>query len=392
VGIFHLNPVVVTPGGAGAPARAATERVRGVCTVMFAFDIGYGIDLAAARRAVGGEFVHDGGARDAPTPRRGGAPPRPLRVEREAAPIEVKGGGTTWATRPGASVSLWDFGGASVSLRIEIDAMLDGLVELATGLYGNPRLLSAARAVAEDLVRALGSALASPEISPLVEDYAVYELSCPARLSADAGELVPEAGAVLARVLRAEAAALSADETTEALSARVSYGPADVTLVDWNAALMVGEGAGTDTNSDERAVLEYANMELLELRALDVRLDAALDSAFAAAHRGRWWAEATDLATIGKLQVEAALLFEAVNNAAKLIGDQYLSRLYRAAARRLHLGEWDATILRKLQTLESLYEKMNDRRQNRRMEILEWIVIVLIAAEILMSLVPWRGW
>jgi uncharacterized Rmd1/YagE family protein len=50
--------------------------------------------------------------------------------------------------------------------------------------------------------------------------------------------------------------------------------------------------------------------------------------------------------------------------------------------RRFHLDEWDASILRKLQTLESIYQKISDQGTNRRMEILEWVIIVLIAASI----------
>jgi len=85
--------------------------------------------------------------------------------------------------------------------------------------------------------------------------------------------------------------------------------------------------------------------------------------------------------------MESAMLFEGVNNAIKLLGDQYLARVYRHAAQRLHLAEWDASILRKLATLESIYEKLSDRQTNRRMETLEWIIIALIAFEIAMSVI-----
>jgi uncharacterized Rmd1/YagE family protein len=46
------------------------------------------------------------------------------------------------------------------------------------------------------------------------------------------------------------------------------------------------------------------------------------------------------------------------------------------------LEEWDASILRKLQTLESIYGKMSDRASTRRMEVMEWIIIILIALSI----------
>jgi uncharacterized Rmd1/YagE family protein len=42
----------------------------------------------------------------------------------------------------------------------------------------------------------------------------------------------------------------------------------------------------------------------------------------------------------------------------------------------------DASILRKLETLDSIYDKMTDRATTARMELLEWIIVVLIAISI----------
>src|SRR5437016_4026805 len=67
---------------------------------------------------------------------------------------------------------------------------------------------------------------------------------------------------------------------------------------------------------------------------------------------------------------------------------QEVARVYRLVSDRFHLAEWDASILRKLQSLESIYQKLSDEAANRRTETLEWIVIVLIAVEILIPFVP----
>jgi len=93
---------------------------------------------------------------------------------------------------------------------------------------------------------------------------------------------------------------------------------------------------------------------------------------------------------IARLQMDSAILFEGVNNALKLLGDPYLSRVYRLAAHRLHLPDWDASIIRKLGTLESIYDKIADRQSGRRMETLEWIIILLIAFELVMSIIRWH--
>jgi hypothetical protein len=94
-----------------------------------------------------------------------------------------------------------------------------------------------------------------------------------------------------------------------------------------------------------------------------------------------------DLRSVAELQVDNAILFEGVNNTLKLLGDQYLARVYRLINRRFHLDEWDTSILRKLQTLESIYEKISDQASNRRMEILEWVIVVLIAFSIALEFI-----
>jgi hypothetical protein len=87
---------------------------------------------------------------------------------------------------------------------------------------------------------------------------------------------------------------------------------------------------------------------------------------------------------LAALQMENAILFEGINNTLKLLGDQHLARLYAVAARRLHLADWDQSILRKLHTANELYQKLADEHSGRRMEVLEWIIILLIAVSIVL--------
>jgi hypothetical protein len=94
---------------------------------------------------------------------------------------------------------------------------------------------------------------------------------------------------------------------------------------------------------------------------------------------------------LAALQMESAVLFEGVNNALKLVGDQHLARLYAAAAKRFHLADWDRSIMRKLHTVEGLYQKLADEQATRRMEVLEWIIIVLIAVSIVLPFFPGQG-
>jgi len=175
----------------------------------------------------------------------------------------------------------------------------------------------------------------------------------------------------------------------DATAQRISFTPADVAMVDWNAALLAGPEM-----DDVQAVLEFVNVALLEMRLLDRQLDRALDQAYDSLARRSWtrlrfpgYGDA-EAVRIGQMQVDSAIAFERLTNTLKLIGDQYLARVYRLGAQRFHLESWDRGIQRKLQTLESIYGKITDRVASRRLELLEWIIIVLIAISIVLPFVP----
>ena len=122
------------------------------------------------------------------------------------------------------------------------------------------------------------------------------------------------------------------------------------------------------------------------MRFLDEQLDDYLEQAYQAMTTGK--RGGADLRKIARLQVDSAILYEAVENALKLLGDQYLARVYSFASAKLHLPEWNSSILRKLDTLDSIYQKLSDRADQKRSEGLEVIIIVLIIFEIVMSLFP----
>jgi hypothetical protein len=259
-----------------------------------------------------------------------------------------------------------------------------GLLALSNDLYEATYLLADSHKHVERLLAVIRSATSKPNIANFVEDYAIYQIEAFTVLH-DVNDLCTRYAQDLAQILRAENQPLSPQEVMDALAHRLSFGVDDVTIVDWNAALLVDR-----EGDDVRSVLEFANVELLELRYLDRSLDDALDRSYEALTMPQRNALlglgvfGADRHRVARMQVDSAILFEGVNNALKLLGDQYLSRVYRVVSQRFHLAEWDAGILRKLQTLESIYEKMSDQATTRRMEVLEWIIIILIAISIIL--------
>lgn len=370
------------------PARVSC---RGVCHVMFAYDAGFSIDLERAQGLIAGS---EGASREVLTRRRP-APsyfafdPPPVRIAESTGGLRIGG----FETEPVVECVLFDFGAVSVSYRVPVEGSLEALLELSLALNENHDLLLDSRRRVEAVMEKVRGAVSRLGIADFVEDYFVFELSGVGDGSAEragsdgsaAERLVREHAAMVAKILRCERRELSSQEIEDALACRVSYSGEDLALVDWNAALVIDREP-----EDVRSVLEFANVELLEMRHLDHRLDDAMEQAYESVSKRPAIfpsAGSAGLRRIAELQADSVQLFESVNNALKLIGDQYLARVYRVAAQRLHLPEWDASILRKIDALESVYEKLSDRRSNRRMEVLEWIIIILIAFEIVWAMV-----
>jgi hypothetical protein len=279
---------------------------------------------------------------------------------------------------------VFDFGAISLEYRVPFSGDASKLNALMSTLTGHAGLLQDARGRVAALCQAMGSAIRKPALGDCTEDYVVVAVR---RIEGHQGPITPAAlgEAAIAGILRAEPKPLSDQEVRDSVATAVSYGPDDMAVVDWNAALVVD--AEPEATLD---VLEFANVELLEYRTLDAQLDAALTEAYdtVTARRGAAGLRRghRDLERLAELQMDAALLYEELNNALKLLGDQFLARLYRAANRRMHLDEWERSTLRKLQTLESMYEKLAHEQSHRRSELLEWIVIMLIATEIVFAL------
>jgi hypothetical protein len=367
------------------PDRSAALVVRkGRCFALFAYEVGLAIKLDEAERRITAMTERLRLKRTRRAPHYFEYRPAPLRVTFETEPLAVG------EFRGGASVDivLYDFGAVSVTYYLPLEGAFSRLLDLSEALYDNALLLADSRARVKHLLATIGEAVERPSVSDSVEDYVIFQLEeCEPASAGD--ELCATYAREVARILRCERRPLSEQEVKDATACRISFGTDDATVIDWNAALLYGR----DTD-DERAVLEFANVELLEMRHLDQQLDDALDQAYEALTRRmgtrfRWpGAFDTDKPRIAQLQVDSAILFERVTNALKLVGDQYLARVYRLASQRFHLKKWDASILRKLETLNSIYGKMSDQAASRRLEVLEWIIIILIAVSIAVSFLP----
>lgn len=364
-------------------AETNTVRLAGVCHAVFCFDVGFQVDLDALERRLG-----EASRVRALRVRR----PSPAWFEYEPAPVGVTLPGETvavgvWNAEPAVECSVYDFGGVVVRYRIPFDGPPEQLVALGAALYDNAGLLDDARGRVERLRRDAGETIERSRLSEVTEDFVIYAVR--EWGGGSPGAFVEAHASALARLLQAERGQLSPERVAQTLATRIGYTPGDLSIVDWNAALLFDPEP-----EDILAVLTHANIELLEMRLLDGQLDELLSSAHQVmgrlARRSTVWpggSTGRNIQRFAELQMDSALLFEGVNNAIKLIGDQHLARVYTVASDRLNLPQWDTSVLRKLGVAESVYQKMSDTASTKRLEILEWIIIFLILFSIVMPFI-----
>lgn len=346
--------------------------------LLYAFDLGRAIDLARCRTLIAVSEI--AGARRREWPHLFGLDERPLVWHLEPAELEL--GGVTVAL--GVRAILYDFGNVSVALSTPV----------AAGAALPPPLLDAAHAEAlerfatarlDEVVARVAAAVVDhkPRLGPT--RFAVLQVD--GVPGGDTAAWMGEHGAAIAGLVRGEAQPLAAGEVRLVLERAVAYGRGDVVVVETTGALVVD-----DQWEDTLAVLDFANCERLTMQILDDELDAAIDGAGellrSRASRLRlvlrpWGRE---LRSLTRLTLDVTREYEAVENAIKLTGDDYLARIYRTAVERFHLRVFQEGITRKLQSLWNIQKVFLEQAWTRRSELLEWVIIVLIAFEVVQAL------
>src|SRR5262249_43731406 len=277
-----------------------------------------------------------------------------------------------------AGLTVFDFAAVSIGLHVPVNLPADCWLRLA-GSLADPvvNVVLAARAALNPLYEALQPAIRDPSWQDdFSEEYFVFQLP-------------PEACGVAAEaswlggMVHLESGPLSNEEIQEAIKLKLSYSPGDLFVPDWAAAVLV------DQDCDETLqAIEFANLQLLEYRHIDQRLDQNLAAAqrtispMARSTLPFWrWRHSRPLRVVGELKVEANDLFERTGNVLKLVGDPYLARVYRLVAQRFHLETWEKSIHRNLEVAEGVYQVVSDQASSLRTEFLEIIVILLIFIE-----------
>ncbi|MBP2688594.1 MAG: hypothetical protein H6R41_294 [Deltaproteobacteria bacterium] len=352
---------------------------------FYAYDAGFEIALEEARTLCeASDSPGIAGLRPAPAHLQ--YRPRPLTVSAGAVPIAVSG--KTY--RLDAIVKIFDFGALSVTLTLPLeDLSLDEYAEIALSLASESRMEKSARDAARRLFERILPAVSRAMFADLVEEYCVWHVGgfSPVLSGTEALARLPRE---IARLLTLERGELSEAAVAEIVRTPIRYFDNDLFLAEWNAAFVYDPKF-----KDTAEVLEFLNIQVLELRFFDRLLHEAIEGVSEELlPRRRLFHILHDpyevpMRKLSGIRTDVSLIRERIYNALKLVGDAYLARVYEEARRKVGAEKHEGTVRDQLATLTDIYTVLNNQAQAAREETLELIIILLIAIEIVMGLLRW---
>lgn len=189
----------------------------------------------------------------------------------------------------------------------------------------------------------------------------------------------------LAHFIRAQREALGEAEIEEILASRVRYSKDDLTIVDWEGAIIVAPDG--DFQSDIE-LLKIGNYQLLRYRMLDQSVENSLRD-IAEQFRSNPRRALRPSLTRGRVQrivqhrLELMLDFEHTDQNLLLIGDWYTAKLYEVIREELYLDNWKEAVHAKLDNMEGIIETIQENFSLTwsglmgQVELIGWIILLI---------------
>lgn len=186
----------------------------------------------------------------------------------------------------------------------------------------------------------------------------------------------------LANFIRSQREVLDKEEIGEILASRSRYSTQDLTLVDWEGAVIIAPN--NDFQSDI-VLLKIGNYQLLRYRMLDKRIEEMLDKINETFFKNRRRPRATRgmIRQIAEHRLEVMLDFERAEQNLLLIGDWYTAKLYESIHNELYLKDWKESVRSKLDNLESIVQTVKDNfllsweNLMDRLQLLGWVILLV---------------
>jgi hypothetical protein len=186
----------------------------------------------------------------------------------------------------------------------------------------------------------------------------------------------------LATFIRSQKDTLDKAEIDEILMSRTHYSSKEVTVVDWEGAIIIAPNA--DYQSDI-ALLKIGNYQLIRYRMLDKSIEFMLDKISETFFQNKKRPRPTRgmIRQIAEHKLEMMLSFERAEQNMLLIGDWYTADLYEAIHDQFYLKDWKENVKSKLDSLESIVQTIKDNFSLSlesvwaRVEMFAWMLMLI---------------
>jgi hypothetical protein len=193
---------------------------------------------------------------------------------------------------------------------------------------------------------------------------------------------VEKNSAAIARFIRAQREVLDRGEIDEILASRTRYSTREMTLIDWEGAVIIAPNA--DYQSDI-ALLKVGNYQLLRYRMLDRSIEEMLDKINETFFKNRRRPRPTRgmIRQIAEHRLEVMLGFERAEQNMLLIGDWYTAKLYEVIQSEFYLKDWKDSLRAKLDNLEAIVQTIKDNFSMSweglmdRLQMLGWVILLI---------------
>jgi hypothetical protein len=306
---------------------------------------------------------------------------RPVEIPLPDCELDVPGIDRPLTAR--VSAHLFDFGAVSVlyEMTLEPGTTIEELTPVCDALYDSSVLDARGAIHRREIIERLGDTVEKPHGWEEAESFTIVFIE---ELSGGTAESLTESEAV-AKLLLGERSPrmLSRAVREDVLKNSFSYLCDDLVIVDWNSALVL-EPSGSRLVAH---VLELATSQLLEFRYYDGILDHELARVYDDVEKAPRIVRRSPFRALTREVLrrfmELTEFTERVDNAIKLVGDFYLSRVYLAAIRRFRVPEWRDSVETKLALVGRVYGLLKGEVEVSRAQLLELVIVVLILVELL---------
>jgi uncharacterized Rmd1/YagE family protein len=277
---------------------------------------------------------------------------------------------------------IWSYGAISIQFKVYFDEELEltTIRDMGIKIDENEEFFNEAKSHANGLMGKVFSAVKKFNLSEVYEDYLIYSL-----INKD-GKIVLDDMAknkeLYSLVLLDKVKNPSEQLMSSIQNDFYQYANDDLVILDWNSAVIMDN----KEDRDVKDVIEFALSQMLEMQYYDDLLDKRMNSLYNSIKGKKSSIFSNRYSRLseeaGKLYLEINELIENVENSLKVVGDFYYAKIFRAASSKFRYKDWRDNIENKLDGLRDYSAMLHGEINEKRNQLLELIIIILIAVEI----------